>query len=155
MSKRRAAAAMRFHASSRSASLTPSTWSKRAMALRTCRHLLQMGPGKSIQRGDHLGHGGQPGLQALNFVLEAIGFPVVVLDFGPLLTLDGVDQLELEAADRVPYEVLVEGVHAQGVPARPVPAHNTRKGNTLCGRTSEPSAQTPRKERHVLCVVRR
>jgi len=31
----RAAAVMRFHARSRSASLTPSTWSNRAMALRT------------------------------------------------------------------------------------------------------------------------
>src|SRR5207248_848133 len=95
--------------------------------------------GQSIQRGDHLGHGGEPGLQALDLALEAVGFPVVVLDFGPLLTLDGVDQLELESADRVPYEVLVEAVHARGVPARPVPAHNARKGNTLCGRTSQPA----------------
>src|SRR5207244_12926027 len=33
----RAAARIRRHAASRSASLTPSTWSKRAIALRTCR----------------------------------------------------------------------------------------------------------------------
>src|SRR5205823_2072016 len=45
----------------------------------------------------------------------------VVLYLGPLLPLDGVDQLEFEPTDGVPDEVLVERVHIPHVPpeARP------------------------------------
>src|SRR5581483_11401070 len=68
---------------------------------------------RSVERGHRLGHGGQAGLQPVDLSLEAGRFIAVVRDLRPFLALDGVDQLQLEAADRVPDEILVERVHRQ------------------------------------------
>src|SRR5687768_6752102 len=69
-----------------------------------------------VEGGDHFGDGRQLGLQPVDLALDAVGLGLIVLDLRPLLPFDGIDELELEPADGVPYEILVEGVHDWGVP---------------------------------------
>lgn len=71
-----------------------------------------------VEGGDHFGDGGQLGLEPVDLALDAFGLGQIVLDLGPLLPLDGIDELEFEPADGVPYEILVESVHGRGVPLR-------------------------------------